>query len=103
MRSRVNARPIIEATVGLSLHRWVNGFNLRPMTSLTRSGMRRAYVCQQQQDPPVMVFDREGNYVDPWGTGLIREPHTKFIGPDDVLCVADRGDHVALKMTLGLV
>ncbi len=46
-----------------------------------------------------MVFDREGNYLDSWGTGFIVEPHTIYIGPDDVIYLADRGAHVALKLT----
>ena len=60
----------------------------------------RVYICQQQQAPPIIVFDREGNYLNSWGTGSIVEPHTIYIGTDDVLYLADRGDHVALKLTL---
>lgn len=76
------------------------GWSLGVVTGVAVDSRDRVFVCQQQQDPPVLVFDREGNYLDSWGTGLIREPHTIFIGPDDVLYLADRGDHVALKLTL---
>ena len=27
----------------------------------------RVYICQQQQDPPILVFDRDGNYLNSWG------------------------------------
>ena len=69
------------------------------VTGVAVDSRERVYICQQQQDPPVMVFDREGNYLDSWGTGFIVEPHTIYIGPDDVIYLADRGAHVALKLT----
>ena len=69
------------------------------VTGVAVDSRERVYICQQQQDPPVMVFNREGNYLDSWGTGFIVEPHTIYIGPDDVIYLADRGAHVALKLT----
>ena len=77
-----------------------SGLSLGVVTGVAVDSQERVYICQQQQDPPVMVFDRDGNYLRSWGTGLIKEPHTIYIGPDDVLYLADRGDHVALKLTL---
>ena len=76
------------------------GWSLGVVTGVAVDSQERVYVCQQQQDPPVMVFDRDGNYLDSWGTGFINEPHTLYIGPDDVVYLADRGDHVVLKLTL---
>ena len=76
-------------------------WTLGVVTGIAVDSQERVYVCQQHQDPPVIVFDREGNYLDSWGTGLIVEPHTLYIGPDDVMYLADRGDHVALQLTLG--
>jgi sugar lactone lactonase YvrE len=74
------------------------------VTGVVVDSQERVYVCQQQQEPPVMVFDREGNYLDSWGSGHIKEPHTMFIGKDggadEVIYLADRGDHIALKLTL---
>ena len=77
-----------------------SGWSLGVVTGVAVDSQERVYICQQQQDPPVMVFDRDGNYLRSWGTGFIKEPHTIYIGPDDVLYLADRGDHVALKLTL---
>lgn len=76
------------------------GWTFGVVTGVTVDSRERVYICQQQQDPPVVVFDREGNYLNSWGTGIIVEPHTIYIGPDDVIYLADRGDHVALKLTL---
>lgn len=76
------------------------GLSLGVVTGVVVDSQERVYFCQQQQDPPIMVFDRDGNFLDSWGSGFIREPHTMYLSPDDVLYLADRGDHVALKLTL---
>ena len=60
----------------------------------------RVVICQQQMDPPVIVFDRDGNYLNSWGSGLIPEPHTLFLDSNDVVYVPDRVDHVAMKFTM---
>jgi hypothetical protein len=60
----------------------------------------KIYLGQQQQEPPIIVFDPEGNYLTAWGSGTINEIHSIYIGPDDIAYIADRGDHIALKMTL---
>ena len=60
----------------------------------------RVYVCHQRQDPPIIVFDREGNYLSSWGIGEINEGHIMYIGPDDIMYLVDRGAHQALKLTL---
>ena len=58
----------------------------------------RVYVFQRK-DPPVLVFDREGNYLSSWGIGAITNPHGIYIA-DDVAYLTDRDDSVALKFTL---
>ena len=76
------------------------GWPVGVVTGIVVDSQDRVYICQQQQDPPVVVFDREGNYLDSWGSGAIVEPHTMFMGPDDVIYLADRGAHVAMKLSL---
>ena len=76
------------------------GWTYGVVTGVTVDSQGRVYICQQQQDPPVLVFDREGNYLDSWGTGTIVEPHTIYMGSDDLIYLADRGAHTALKLTL---
>ena len=58
----------------------------------------RVYVFQRK-DPPVMVFDRDGNFLDSWGVHSITDPHGIFI-KDDIIYLTDRSDSVALKYTL---
>jgi DNA-binding beta-propeller fold protein YncE len=54
----------------------------------------------QRKDPPVLVFDREGNFLHSWGNRAIKDPHGISIGPDDIVYLTDRDDHVALRFTL---
>ena len=76
------------------------GWSPGVVTGVVVDSQERVYVCQQQQDPPVLVFDRDGRFLGSWGSGYIVEPHTMYIGPDDVIYLADRGDHVALKLSV---
>ena len=83
-------------------HKWgqlPEGWRPGVVTGVAADSHDRVYVCQQQQDPPMLVFDREGGFLDSWGSGYIVEPHTMYIGPDDVVYLADRGGHVALKLS----
>ena len=58
----------------------------------------RVYVFQRK-DPPVMIFDRDGNFLNSWGISAITDPHGIFI-EDDIIYLTDRADSVALKFTL---
>ncbi len=78
-----------------------SGWEVGVVTGVVVDSQDRVYVCQQQRDPPIMVFDREGNFLHSWGAEFINEPHTMFIDDDDLIFLADRGDHVALKLTTG--
>jgi DNA-binding beta-propeller fold protein YncE len=58
----------------------------------------RIYVFQRT-DPPVVVFDRDGNYLGAWGTGAVADPHgLKIVG--DTVYTTDRSDSVAKSFTL---
>jgi len=49
---------------------------------------------------PVIVFDREGNFLRSWGEGLFsRRTHAIHIGPDDSVYCTDDGDHTIRKFT----
>jgi hypothetical protein len=58
----------------------------------------RIYVFQRK-DPPVMVFDRDGNFLASWGSGEVTDPHgLKIVG--DTVYTTDRSDSVAKAFTL---
>ena len=67
-------------------------------SAVTTDSRDRVYVFQRK-DPPVMIFDREGNFLDSWGAGVITDPHGICIH-DDIVYLTDRSDSVALKFTL---
>jgi DNA-binding beta-propeller fold protein YncE len=48
---------------------------------------------------PMLIFDREGNYIDTWGRGLFSRAHSVRAGPDGMLYCVDFGDHTVRKMT----
>lgn len=58
----------------------------------------RVYVYQRK-DPPMVVFDREGNFQTAWGEGRLRDAHGIYIGPDDQIYVCNRDEHEVLKLT----
>ncbi len=60
----------------------------------------RVYVCHQRQEPPIIVFDRDGNYICSWGEGEINEGHIMTIDADDSMYLVDRGAHQALRLRL---
>ena len=70
------------------------------VTGVAVDSQDRVVVCQQQMDPPVIVFDHDVNYLNSWGGGLIPEPHTLFLDSNDIVYVPDRVDHVAMKFTM---
>jgi DNA-binding beta-propeller fold protein YncE len=68
------------------------------VSTVATDSQDRVYVFQRK-DPPVMVFDRDGNYLNCWGIGAITDPHGMTI-VDDIVYITDRSDSVAVTFTL---
>src|SRR5262249_15787802 len=49
---------------------------------------------------PMVVFDRDGNFLSSWGEGLFRRAHGVHTAPDDTLWLTDDGDHTVRHCTL---
>jgi DNA-binding beta-propeller fold protein YncE len=49
---------------------------------------------------PMMVFDRNGNFLRSWGEGVFVHPHGVHMGPDDTIFCTDDGDHTVRVCTL---
>jgi DNA-binding beta-propeller fold protein YncE len=49
---------------------------------------------------PVVVFDRDGNFLRSWGEGVFKRAHGVTMGPDDTIYLTDDGDHTVRKCTL---
>ena len=75
------------------------GWSFGGVTSSAVDSQDRVYVFHRK-DPPIYVFDRDGNFLSSWGNGGITFAHGIYIGPDDIIYLTDRDDHVTLKFTL---
>ena len=47
-----------------------------PAAAVTVDSQDRVYCFNRTADHPVVVFDRDGNYLSSWGAGLFAFPHT---------------------------
>ena len=49
---------------------------------------------------PMVVFDRNGNFLRSWGEGVFKNPHGVYMGLDDTIFLNDDGDHTMRQCTL---
>src|SRR5579884_578341 len=56
--------------------------------------------CFTRGEHPVIVFDRDGNFLRSWGEGLYPRAHGVHMGPDDSIYLADDGGHFVRKCSL---
>ena len=49
---------------------------------------------------PMMVFDRDGNFLRSWGEGVFPRAHGMHVAPDGTLWLTDDGDHSVRQCTL---
>ncbi|HVY06458.1 MAG TPA: peptidyl-alpha-hydroxyglycine alpha-amidating lyase family protein [Burkholderiales bacterium] len=59
----------------------------------------RVYVFNRGEHP-MIVFDRDGQFLRSWGEGVFNRAHGLHIGPDESLYCTDDGDHSVRKCTL---
>ena len=65
------------------------GWTFGVVSSVASDSEARVYVYQRK-DPPIVVFDTEGNYLNSWGIGAFSLPHG-FCIVDDIIYLTDRG------------
>ena len=58
----------------------------------------RVYVYSRSEHPMV-VFDRDGNFIDSWGDDILKDAHGIFIDADDNIYCTEREPHVIRKFT----
>jgi DNA-binding beta-propeller fold protein YncE len=49
---------------------------------------------------PMIVLDRDGNFLGSWGEAFFKRPHAVHMGPDDTIWCTDDLDHTVRKCTL---
>ena len=73
------------------------GMTLQGPSGVAVDSMDRVYVFQRQ-GPPVLVFDRNGHFLQPWERrdGVPADAHHIHVGPDDTIYLTDRDAHQVL-------
>ena len=49
---------------------------------------------------PMIVFDKDGNFIKSWGEGVFPRAHGVTMSPDGMIFCTDDGDHTVRKCTL---
>jgi hypothetical protein len=75
------------------------GWTMPDAAAVAVDSKDRVYVFNRGVHP-MIVFDRDGNFLRSWGEGVFSRAHGLHIGPDDVLYCTDDGDHTVRKCTL---
>jgi DNA-binding beta-propeller fold protein YncE len=75
-----------------------DGWQLTDVASVAVDSKDRVYVFNRGAHPMV-VLDREGNFLRSWGEGLFSRAHGLHIDADDNLYCTDDGDHTVRKCT----
>ena len=52
-----------------------------PAAAVYGDSKDRVYCFNRDPDHPVVIFDREGNYLSHWGAGVIEFAHAILLGP----------------------
>jgi len=71
-----------------------------PAAAVTVDAEDRVYCFNRTPDHPVVVFDRDGNYLSHWGAGLFAFPHTIRVDKHDHLWLVDRDHGQMYQFTL---
>ena len=75
------------------------GLSWREAAAVAVDSKDRVYVFARG-DHPVVVFDRDGSFLNSWGEGIFRRAHGITLGPDDTLYLTDDDDHTVRQCTL---
>ncbi len=74
------------------------GMSFGTVSAVATDSQDRVYAFQRAE-PPVVVFDRQGNYLNSWGQGMFENPHGIFIA-NDIAYLTDREGSIAMKCSL---
>jgi DNA-binding beta-propeller fold protein YncE len=75
------------------------GWSLNEVGGVGVDAEDRVYVFNRGEHPMV-VFDRDGNFLKSWGEGTFKRPHGVHMGPDQTIFCTDDGDHTVRKCSL---
>jgi len=75
-----------------------SGYQYQECSDVAVDSKDNVYVfCRGEH--PVIVYDRDGNFLRSWGAGLFKRAHAVTIGPEDAVWVVDDSGHAVYKCT----
>ena len=75
-----------------------DGWTYREVAGVAVDKQDRAFVFTRGEHP-VIVFDRDGNFLRSWGEGVVRRAHGITIDADDMVWLTDDLHHTVRKFT----
>ena len=75
------------------------GWSFKEIGSVGVDKNDNVYVFNRGEHP-MIVFDRDGNFLRSWGEGLFPRAHGVHMAPDDTIWLTDDGDHTVRQCTL---
>jgi outer membrane protein assembly factor BamB len=76
-----------------------DGWSFKEVAAVGVDGKDNVYAFNRGEHP-VMVFDRDGNFLRSWGEGQYPRAHGVHMGPDDSIYLTDDGGHFVRKCSL---
>ncbi|MEJ0071382.1 MAG: peptidyl-alpha-hydroxyglycine alpha-amidating lyase family protein [Pseudomonadota bacterium] len=76
-----------------------DGWSFKEVGAVAVDGKDQVYVFNRGEHP-MMVFDRDGNFLRSWGEGLFASAHGLHIAPDETLWCTDYKSHTVRRCTL---
>jgi DNA-binding beta-propeller fold protein YncE len=74
------------------------GWEFKQVAGVAVDSQDRVYVFNRGEHP-VIVFDRDGRFLNSWGEGLFKTAHGVYMGPDDHIYLVDSGNHTVREFT----
>ena len=74
------------------------GWTYKEATAVAVDSKDNVYVFNRGTEPMV-VFDRDGNFLRSWGGDIFTTPHGVTVGPDDSIYCTDSSDHTVRKLS----
>ena len=76
-----------------------DGWKFREVAAVGVDSNDNVYAFNRGEHP-MIVFDKNGNFLRSWGEGIFPRAHGITINPDDTMFCTDDGDHTVRKCTL---
>ena len=76
-----------------------DGWGFKEVAAVGADSKGNVYAFNRGEHP-MIVFDKDGNFLRSWGEGVFPRAHGITMGPDDTIFCTDDGDHTVRHCTL---